>query len=143
MAGVTAARCSILDPDDSDDPIEVLAENREKWRSQGIDDYEFVLQRLCFCGLTNPARVVVRDGARLSVTDTTTGEPIPAQFAQYYLTVEELFDFVEDAIDRKAHSIVVEYDATYGFPASIQIDYEQNTVDEEMAFQATSFQPHR
>ena len=141
---VALSGCNLLDPDEFDDETERLEESRGKWRSQGIDDYEFVLRRLCFCGGgTNPARVVVRDGLRLSVTDTTTGEPIPAQFAQYYLTVEELFDFIADAIERRAHSIDVEYHAAFGYPTSIRIDYIENAIDEEMAFEAGNLRPLR
>ncbi len=101
-----------------------------------------MLQRLCFCGGgTAPAEVVVRNGQRVSVTIVETGEPVPAQFASLYLTVDELFDFVEDAIDRKAHRIDVEYDPDLGVPIEISIDYEENVIDEEMAFRASSFTP--
>jgi hypothetical protein len=129
---------------DGDDERERLEANRAQWRSQGVDSYEFVLRRLCFCGGgTSPAKVVVRNGQRLSVSDLETGEPVPEMFAQYYLTVDELFDFVADAISRKAHRIDVTYDATWGYPTKISIDYIEAAIDEEMAFEASSFLPHR
>ena len=119
-------------------------EARERWRAQGIDSYEFVLRRLCFCGGgIEPATVVVRNGMRISVTVVATGEPVPAPFAEYYPTVEGLFGFIEDAIDRRAHSITAVYDAQMGFPTSIRVDYDENTIDEEMAFEASSLRPQR
>jgi hypothetical protein len=72
-----------------------------------------------------------------------TGQPVPDQFAQYYLTVEELFDFILDAVERKAFKIEVDYDRTYGYPTSIRVDYIQNAIDEEMAFQASALVPLR
>jgi len=143
-AAVMLAGCSVLDLDGYDDERERLEANRAAWEAQGIDSYEFVLRRLCFCaGGTNPALVRVRNGERLSVTDTATGEPIDEQLVEYYLTVPELFDFIADAIDRKAHRIDVTYDRTFGFPSSISIDYLENAIDEEMAFEAKNLQPER
>jgi hypothetical protein len=141
---VVVAGCSVFDPDDYEDERERLSERREQWRSQGIDSYEFVLQRLCFCGGgTTPANVVVRNGQRISVTNVETGEPVPELFEDAYLTVAELFAFIEDAIEREAYSIDVEYDAQYGYPTSIRIDYIENAVDEEMAFEASAMRPQR
>jgi hypothetical protein len=143
FAALTAS-CGIFDPDGRDDVRDDLAAAKELWRSQGFDSYEFVLRRLCFCGGgTEPAAVVVRNGARVSVTVVETGQPMPANFAQYYLTVPELFTFIEDAIARDADSIVVSYDRQYGFPTSIRIDYARNTADEEMAYEASALRPLR
>lgn len=140
MALTMGASCSVLGIDRYDDELERLNAARSVWASQGIDSYSIVLRRLCFCGGgTAPARVIVRNGERISVTVIETGEPIDPEFAQYYLTVKELFDFVEDAIDRKAHRIDVEYDPEIGLPLSISIDYDENAVDEEMAFEVSEF----
>jgi Family of unknown function (DUF6174) len=142
VAGLGA--CSVLDVDGRDSEREKLEAHRAQWQSQGVDSYEFVLRRLCYCGGgTTPATVVVRNGQRVSVTDVETGMPIAENFAQYYLTIDELFDFIADAIDRKAYQIDVTYDAAYGFPRQISIDYLENAIDEEMAFEASSFQPQR
>jgi len=142
MTGLSA--CSVLDTDGRESERERLEANRAQWESQGVDSYEFVLRRLCFCaGGTSPARVIVRSGQRLSVTDVESGAPVPEAFAQYYLTIDELFDFIADAIDRKAHEIDVTYDATFGFPTRIAIDYIENAIDEEMAFEASLFLPQR
>lgn len=136
--------CSVVGIDGYDDDRDRLETARAVWRSQGIDSYSFVLQRLCFCaGGTEPATVLVRGGERISVTVVETGQPVPADFTQYYLTVDELFDFIADAIDRKAHSIRVSYHATLGHPTSIAIDYLENAIDEEMAFEASALQPMR
>jgi len=138
------ASCSVLGVDEYDEELDRLNAARAAWASQGIDSYSIVVQRLCFCGGgTVPARVVVRNGARISVTVVETGEPVDPQFAQYYLTVAELFDFVEDAIDRKAFSIVVDYHRELGVPLSIAIDYIENAADEEMAFEISDFQSLR
>lgn len=137
------AGCLFTGPGEGSDR-EALEQARARWRAQGYDSYNFVLQRLCFCGGgVEPATVVVRAGRRISVTVVATGQPVPEQWAQYFLTVEELFDFIIDAWDRDAHKVSVQYHATLGYPTSIDIDYLANAIDEEMAFRASSLVPDR
>lgn len=142
MLAVSAA-CSVLDPDGYSDERERLEAAREKWRSQNIQDYSLVQRRLCFCGYVNPVTMVVRNNVVISLTDNTTGEPVSTLFRPWYFTVEGLFDFIEDAIDREAHSITVAYDVARGYPVSINIDYIENAIDEEMAYEVSAFQPMR
>ncbi len=135
--------CFITGPGD-DGERDLLQRMRARWRAQGYDSYSFVLQRLCFCaGGTEPATVVVRNGRRISVTVLETGQPVPAQWTEYYLTVDELFDFIIDALDRDAHEVKVTYHAQLGYPTSIDIDYIRNAIDEEMAFRASALVPNR
>jgi hypothetical protein len=77
------------------------------------------------------------------VTDLETGDAIPEEWRPFYLTVPELFDFVEDAIDRRAHEIDVRYDPESGYPTHIRIDYVENAIDEEMAFEASALRAIR
>jgi hypothetical protein len=135
------ASCGLLDPESGNQSGQ-LAEARAQWALRSIDSYDFVLRRSCYCGGgTEPARVQVRDGVRTSVVYVEDGTTVPPLFAPLYLTVPELFDFIEDAIDRGAHSIQVRYHATLGYPTSIQVDYLEAAVDEEMAFTATDLVP--
>ena len=144
LAVVAAGSCSVLGNDEYDAERDRLAAARRSWAAQGWDSYTFILRRLCFCGGgTDPAEVVVQSGVRVSVTDVQTGEPIPAEWRQYYLTVPELFDFIEDAIDRKAYQIDVTYHAETGFPTHVQIDYIENAIDEEMGFEVSGLTSNR
>jgi hypothetical protein len=55
----------------------------------------------------------------------------------FFLTVDELFEVVQDAIDQEAYSLTVGYHAQLGYPTSIDIDYLLNAVDEEVSFRAS------
>jgi len=138
-----AAACGVTEPGDYEEERDRLAENRGRWSSQGFDSYDYVLQPLCFCLVTTPGNVVVRAGAIIGVTNVETGEPVPQTWLQVYMTVEQLFAFIEDAIDRSAHSIDVDYHPQYGYPTNIRIDYIENMIDEEMAFEASGLVPLR
>ncbi len=43
-------------------------------------------------------------------------------------------------MDRKAFSVVAEYDPNSGYPTSVAIDFIQNAIDDEMAFAVSSLQ---
>jgi hypothetical protein len=70
---------------------------RARWASSGIDSYELTVRRLCFCGFVEPVRVKVVDGAIVSRTIVSTGEPVPAMYASAYPDVPGLFAIVEEA----------------------------------------------
>jgi hypothetical protein len=52
------------------------------------------------------------------------------------MTVEGLFDYIQAAIDKKAHAVNVVYDAELGYPTSIEVDYIERAVDDEIRFKA-------
>jgi len=108
-----------------------LVEARARWNAQRITDYTFTLQRLCFCGETRPMRVTVRNGEVQSVVPVGELLPLPGPVAEWYPSITGLFDIVADAIAMPAGSIEARYDAVYGFPLEIAIDYWINVADDE------------
>jgi hypothetical protein len=135
--------CSDSESDEWERVRAELERNRERWAERGFPDYDLTLRRLCFCPpeLVRPVVVAVRDGEIASVTFTETGEPVDPEFARFFPDVEGLFDLVQDAIDRDADSLVVDYDAALGYPAAISIDYEAGIADEELSFRVDSLTP--
>ena len=86
-------------------------------------------------------RVRVRAGAVVARTYEEDGTPVPDPFAVWFPAVEGLFDFVEDAIERDADFLDVEYDADQGFPAHVFADYTERVADEERGYDVLSFEP--
>jgi hypothetical protein len=119
-----------------DDRDDILRDNAARWARNGFASYDLVLQQLCFCGFVDSVRVQVRDGVKVGVEVAATGEPLP--FNQVYPDVPGLFDIVEDAIDRAAHELDVQYHAVLGYPAEIAIDYRQNVADDEVTWRVSS-----
>jgi hypothetical protein len=137
---VLVASCGLITGSDDDDATE-LRRAQNRWNRSGVQDYQVVVQNLCFCGYTRPVRITVRFGSVISKVDAETGEPAPS-----YANAREiarLFDLVREAIDQDADRIEVSYDATYGFPTRIDIDYIRNAVDDELQVRASEFQPMR
>jgi hypothetical protein len=114
-----------------------LRVQRERWAAQRILDYQLTLSRSCFCSPEGAGLVVltVLEGEPVQWQYFLSGDLIAPEWRAVFPTVEGLFDFVEDAIDRGAESIEVRYDEDLGLPTTIRIDYRLAAVDEEIAYE--------
>ena len=114
-----------------------LRVQRERWAGQRILDYQLTMSRSCFCPPEGAGLVVltVLEGEPAEWQYFLSGDPIAPEWRAFFPTVEGLFDFVEDAIDRSADSIEVRYDEELGLPTTVRIDYRLAAVDEEIAYE--------
>ncbi|HFD88139.1 MAG TPA: hypothetical protein ENJ35_10760 [Gammaproteobacteria bacterium] len=117
--------------------------NRSKWEALNIDDYTYTLQRSCFCGPNErrPVDITVHNGEVTSAKYADTGEPLPENASFNRLTIPDLFDQIQGAIDQNAERIDVTYDPQTGIPGNMYIDISSQIADEEMGITATNFQP--
>jgi hypothetical protein len=118
-------------------------EGRALWEAQGIDDYRFVLERVCFCLARGPVVIEVRDGKMVSIVDAATGEPVNEGWALAEIygdvsTLDKLFDVIDGA--RGAEILRVSYDAELGYPTEIYIDESSLMIDEEMRYLVSGFE---
>jgi hypothetical protein len=132
VAGITG--CGILSPDGG--VRSELEENRERWEGARPTSYSVTVERLCFCGpdWRGPVRIRVEGATAVERVYVDSGLPVGADAAPFFPTVDGLFQVILDALDRDAHEIRVSYDPGTGIPFDIWIDYEENTVDEELGF---------
>lgn len=116
---------------------------RAQWEGAGIDSYRWTVRRGCFCPIeyNRPAIVRVVNGVRTSVTDVETGEPVSAQLASQFPTVDGLFDILQAAIDHEADRLEVSYDPALGYPSEVFIDQELYAVDEEQTYEGSNLEP--
>lgn len=144
MLGMVAVTgCALAAPGDHADVQRELNRSRRQWEALGIQDYRFVARRVCFCGaeITTPVMVEVRGGEVVSRTYQDTGQPVSATYEGLWPAVEGIFDIIQDAIDREAHRIEVEYDPDLRHPTSIGIDFLEHAVDEELGINVSGFAP--
>ena len=106
--------------------------NRRFWNQQNISNYDYTLSNSCFCigDARGPVVIKVRNGQTSSITSVATGKDVKEYF-QNYNTIPKLFDVIQDAINRKAASLNVRYNARFGYPTQIDIDYNSQIADEE------------
>ena len=121
--------------DDGDSPQAQLLRAKSRWERSGITAYTYTTAQQCFCpqDYVAPVAVDVRDGVVQGVAfaDGRAGDvPDPQRFG----TVDDLFAKLQDAIDRGAVSITVEYERQLGYPTTAFIDYDALIADEEQGF---------
>ena len=115
-----------------------LNDRRSKWVSKNIRDYQYTFNWSCFCPPEHNKAVIisVRNGVLASIKyEDGSGAVDKTKYANYR-TIDGLFEFLQDAINRKAYRITVSYDANLGYPTSASIDYDQRIADEEKSFKA-------
>ena len=118
--------------------------NRGKWNAAGVSHYTFELIISCFCPFSEimPITVEVKDGKIVSMTDVN-GKAVEGEFAQYIeeaASMDRLFDLAEKNAS-EAEEIEVAYDAQYGFPAAINVDFIKMAVDDEISYYVNNFKP--
>lgn len=124
-------------------PQSPLAANRQKWEAQHINHYRFHLLISCFCAFRDkmPLTIEIKDGQVVSMLDNQ-GQSLAA-FAdafETYNSIGKLFGILDSALNGGADKVTVEYNADYGYPQSISIDYVEQAMDDEMGFTINEFE---
>ncbi|MEO8561053.1 MAG: DUF6174 domain-containing protein [bacterium] len=141
VGALALASCSITEPGRSARTIE-LTRNRQLWTSVRLHDYEFDYQLSCFCGSesTESVHVIVRGDQISAAFRTRDGLPALRPFGTWP-TVADLFDDVQQQLERKAERLEITYDPTYGYPRSIIADVSFMIADDESSQTASNLRP--
>ncbi len=116
--------------------------NRAQWDAAEIHDYSINFQRLClFCGVEFliPVRLTVRGDTIYEVTDVDTGAPVAEPAPGAFLTIDEVFDVIQGAIDQSAAEINVRYNSMFGYPTDVTIDLSRSLFNDDAQFQIREF----
>jgi hypothetical protein len=62
----------------------------------------------------------------------------PGPYQDLYLTVDDLFDFLQRGLDFPAHALSAIFDQQYSYPARIDFDFVLAVADDEGAFGASN-----
>ncbi|MET4026015.1 hypothetical protein ABIE59_001540 [Marinobacter sp. MBR-99] len=137
------AGCAGAGKDKDMSPVSTVEEARALWQSQGVKGYEVTIEQTCFCppDLLQPMRVTVREGKVIDIEGLEQPLNHPDILDERRLTIEGLLDLIEQARGN-ADKLVVEYNAQYGFPASLEVDYSPFIADDEFSYRLTDFQAY-
>jgi len=137
-----SSSCDILSPQNEWKRLEqALDRNRRRWERQDVQSYSFVLSESCECipSFEGPARVWVVGGVVVRVERVSDGEPVREEIREAWGTVDDFFDRIAYAIDKKAAFLEVEYDKARGFATRIEMDLRAERVDDEMVAEISGF----
>ncbi len=115
----------------------VLTEARARWANVSAATYEINFMRSgCEClpewGI--PVRLRVMADSVISAVRRSDGAPVAEEDLHLFLTVEDVFERIEEAIAANAFLLVVEYDEEFGFPLMVQLDIDEGIADDEVTF---------
>ncbi len=98
-----------------------LAAARERWSAQHALDYTFRLRLSCFCVLREPVRIRVRDGKPRRTP----------RALRRFDTVPELFERIQEEIDRGGAGLDARYGVRTGVPKDFSADPIPMAIDDE------------
>jgi Family of unknown function (DUF6174) len=109
---------------------DVAQTQRARWEAANVKDYTWSVFLSCMaCAGPQPWRTTVQDGKPVKFVGTDeNGNSVPQsiekdeQNGSVPLTVEDLFDVLDDAYARQAQTVDVIYDPQLGYPTKINID---------------------
>lgn len=81
------------------------------------------------------------DEARAGVVGIDDGTPIPREQWSTFLTIAEIFDDIQRAIDERAASVRVDFDESLGYPREVHIDVDERIADEERGYIVRNVEP--
>jgi len=123
-----------------------FSRNQQKWDDANVQHYRFLLNVSCFCPFRDqmPLTVEAQNGEVVSMTGAD-GSVIAADDPNYelfskYATIDRLFSELEADLGGGADEVTVTYDAAYGFPAEIVIDFIKEATDDELYLNASGFE---
>lgn len=138
LAPALAACDNVTGVDDLSREQNRLDRNWDLFQRAAPLSYGYTVRVSCECptDVTRPVVVWVDRGSVEYLLYQDDGSPVPLSYASAFPSVEQLFDIIQDAIDRRADDIEVDYDFTYGYPTSVWIDYDRRVADEELSMVA-------
>jgi hypothetical protein len=139
LLALLCSSCRDLGP--ATDPLqEEINLQRARWESRRPSAYVYEVERICFCaeGARGPARIRVQGTQVVGRTYTASGAPVDSDFQRLFPSVDGLFDVLDDALDRGADQIQVQWDDELGMPVYFYIDYVTLVFDDELAVKVTA-----
>ena len=123
-----------------------LTASEKLWNDRGLINYDFTLERQCFCpeDWRGPVNIQVRNGDAVSVKYVSNGASVTEGKFDNADTIAKLFTMLKNAYNgkgdfgQKADTITVTYDGRTGYPMTFYIDVSQTIADEEQGYTVTN-----
>ncbi|QMU61994.1 MAG: hypothetical protein GKR92_09930 [Gammaproteobacteria bacterium] len=127
----------------SNDISSEVQSNREKWMAHEISNYEIEMQKICYC-VPEVVRMMVfevGDNKVETVRYADTGDDVDPQHYGDFNTIEGMFLFVEQALEKNPADLIIAYDEEYGYIKELSVDFKENIADDEISIIASNMRP--
>jgi hypothetical protein len=123
-----------------------FSRNLERWQASGVTHYRFSLFVGCFCAFSQrmPLTVEVNGNRVVSMTyaDGISISPGEQDFEYFsrFATIDRIFTELQSVLAGEADEVSVTYNAEFGFPEQINIDYIKQALDDELSLSVSNFE---
>jgi hypothetical protein len=121
---------------DSQTDFSGISDPYERWKAYNIQHYSIDQIRACFCpdgGQT--MRIEIQSGRVVSVIRLSDSSVVTNASPALYLTVDSLFAIIRN---RTTDSLVVTYNAMYGYPEKLDINPQAHPYDGGVLYQTSN-----
>jgi hypothetical protein len=111
-----------------------LSDAKARWErahTSNVTGYFCNYRLMCFCVFTEPVQMTVSADSIVSIKEIQTRNVLPDSDFVYFWTVEKWFDWIGTTLDKNPYSASIQYDATFGYPRDIYVDFEAGIADDE------------
>lgn len=91
------------------------------WQGADVSSYRFRYKKVCFCEPSEDVLVTVVDGKVTDAVYTPSGAYLTGDELESQLTINELFDLVEQEQGQEVEAVNVSYNDQLGYPEEISI----------------------
>ena len=105
------------------------------WNENKLSDYSFNFRASCYCidEWVSEVKVTVSSG-NISKVILTKNNSSPTKLKpEQWFTIDQLFDYAKNALEQ-AYKYDIKYDASFGYPTEIFIDWSEDTADDEVIY---------
>jgi hypothetical protein len=114
-----------------------IGEARSRWNARSSPIYSFHRQNDCFCSPeTTREMLITADGKRLTDAIYTDDQTPVADELRTDLTIDAMFDTIDEAIAQEADRVDVKFHVILGYPTELSVVYDRNVGDAELTLRA-------
>lgn len=125
-------------------PTHDLEQAFDYWKSLGIDSYNIIQIKKCFC-VDAGLKVIlqIKSNQIISVEDSLGVVQIPKERWKYFKTINQLFETAIEAKKNKPANFIIEYDEIYKYPTYLYVNPSSHAVDDEYEISTYNLIPQR
>lgn len=112
--------------------------HRDLWEKKKSENYRYEFRWDCYCAFNQEwVEIFVQGDDIVRVENLETGAPHVEGIGEAknsYVTIDSLFNLIDATESGAADDVAATYDAYNGFPVDVIIDYDANSIDDEIGF---------
>jgi len=121
--------CTPLPPEPVNPVQAELNKNMELWRHSDLSNYTYTYKRNCFCPPEEAILITVTNGQVTAASYSPSDTPLPPERLNNIMTIDKLFQVIQEAITQQYDRLEVTYNATSGYPESIITNPNEQATD--------------